>query len=66
MAKASTKEIIEITCYGETKIWADREKAKDFYIEAMIFSDGSEHDRYSNIYEQLCCGYVKCSDEDDF
>jgi hypothetical protein len=60
------KETIKITCYDETEIWDDREKAKSFYLECMLASEGSEHNRYCSIYEQLCCGYTECSDEDDW
>ena len=59
-------EQIKITCYGDTEIWTDREAAKDFYLEAMMNSDGSENERYSPIYEQLLAGFTECSDEEDF
>ena len=61
---ARKKEKITITCYDETKIWESRAKAKAFYLDCMMNSEGREHDRYTNIYEQLCCGYTECCDED--
>lgn len=57
------KEEIKITCYGKTETWENREKAKAFYFECMISSEGAERDRYVNIYTQLCLGYVECRDE---
>ena len=66
MAKRKDREEIKITCYDETKVWNDREKAKTFYLECMMGSEDSEHECYSNIYEQLCCGYTECSDEYDW
>ena len=60
------KEQIQITCYGKTETWTDREKAKAFYLEGIMNSEGSERDRYTDIYTQLCEGFSKCSDEEDF
>ena len=37
-------------CYGEVKVWDDREDAQAYFLEAMMNSDGAEHDRYSGIY----------------
>ncbi len=52
-------------CYGEVKVWDSREEAKSFFLEAMMNSDGSEHDRYSGIYIQLQNGLDFCTDEDE-
>lgn len=52
-------------CYGEVKKWDNREEAKDFFLEAMMNSDGSEHDRYSSIYIQLMNGLPFCTDEEE-
>jgi len=57
------KSLIHITCYGETETWTDREQAKAFYLEGMMNSEGSERDRYTDIYTQLCEGLTECSDE---
>lgn len=57
------KEKIKITCYGKTEYWDDREKAKAFYLECMMYSEGAERDRYVNIYTQLCLGNTECYDE---
>lgn len=57
------KEKIKITCYGKTEIWADREKAKLFYLDCMANSEGAERDRYVNIYLQLMSGETECFDE---
>ena len=46
-------------CYGEVKVWNDREEAQAYFLEAMMNSDGAEHDRYSGI------GLDYCTDEDD-
>ena len=47
------------------KVWNDREEAQAYFLEAMMNSDGAEHDRYSGIYIQLQNGLDYCTDEDD-
>lgn len=56
------KEVIKITCYDITETWENRETAKDFYLNCMLNSEGSEQERYTNIYLQLCQGYTNCKD----
>ncbi|MDE7365674.1 MAG: hypothetical protein K2N27_12510 [Ruminococcus sp.] len=34
---------------GEKTIWADREEAKDYILEAMMTSEGEDYERYSAI-----------------
>lgn len=59
------KEKIKITCYGETEIWEDRAKAMAFYFGGMCECDGSERERYTNIYCQLMEGKTEISDEEE-
>ena len=54
---------VNTKCYGKVDVWESREEAKDFFFEAMMNSEGSEHDRYSAIYIQLMNGLDFCSDE---
>ncbi len=60
------KEIIDdevtIICYGEKEVMK-RSEAIAFYQEAMEACDGSERDRYTNIYLSLINGDKICSDE---
>ena len=56
-------EQITTICYGKKDIWQSREEAVAFFLQAMAGSEGSEHERYSNIYLQLCLGMTECSDE---
>ncbi len=49
-------------CYRQVREWDSKEEAMDFFKEAMMNSDGSEHDRYARIYEQLLDGKIYCSD----
>ena len=60
------KEKVKITCYGKAEYWDDREKAKMFYLECMMGSEGSEQQRYTQIYLQLCEGQMECSDEEEW
>ena len=60
------KEKIKITCYGETTEWDCRAKAEAFFLRAIQCSDGSERNRYMNIYCQLQEGCTVCSDEEEY
>lgn len=53
-----------ITCYGKTKSYPEskREEMKQKFLSAMIACDGSEKDRYTNIYVDLASGSKVCSD----
>ena len=56
--------MIEITCYGEKKVYKDSERKKlmDHFLEGMLACDGSERDRYTSIY----CGLEEgCNVVDD-
>ncbi|MGN0607349.1 MAG: hypothetical protein ACI4JM_12580 [Oscillospiraceae bacterium] len=52
-------------CYGEVKKWNSRENAKEFFLEAMMNSEGSERDRYTGIYIQIQNGLPFCTDEEE-
>ena len=52
-------------CYGEVKVWDDREDAQAYFLEAMMNSDGAERDRYTGIFIQIQNGLDYCTDEDD-
>lgn len=56
---------VTVKCYGTEQTFESAEKAKEFYLEAMLNSEGSEHERYSRIYGQLSIGKTYCSDEVD-
>ena len=56
---------VTIKCCGKVKVWNDREEAQAHFLEAMMSSDGTEHDRYSGIYIQLQNGLDYCTDEAD-
>lgn len=55
-------EKIKITCYGKTKIWTNREKAMEYFLEGMCACEGSEAERYTNIYCQLMRSETDVSD----
>ena len=57
-------DAVKITCYGETKIWDDRQEAIKEFLEGMACCEGSERDRYTNIYMQLIAGCTECEDTD--
>lgn len=55
---------VKTKCCGQVKTWTDREEAKNFFLEAMMNTEGAEHDRYTAIYTQLVNGLTCCTDED--
>lgn len=59
--KSSLDDIVNVTCYNKTEQMTRRE-ALVFYFDCMMNSDGSERERYTNIYEQLMVGYTDCYD----
>lgn len=52
---------VRVTCYGKTKVW-ERKDAIDFFLEGMRCCEGSERDRYTDIYLQLIDGAKEASD----
>lgn len=56
-------EKITTICYGQVDTWNSREEAKQFFLAALLGSEGSEQKRYINIYNQLCLGLTECRDE---
>ncbi len=59
------KRKVTTICNGQKRVWDSREDAKSHFLEAMMNSDGDEHDRYSGIYIQLQNGLSYCTDEED-
>lgn len=55
-------DTVKVTCYGKTET-LKRNEALNKYSEAMMWSDGSELQRYAKIVEELLSGCVECSDE---
>ena len=55
-------DAVKITCYGQTKVWDDRQEAIKEFLEGMTCCEGSERDRYTNIYLQLIEGCTECED----
>ena len=56
---------VTVICYGQSKLWDDRKEAKQFYLEAMNSTEGSERERYTNIYCDIISGKEVCTDESD-
>ena len=52
-------------CYGKREYWKSRAEAIRFFLEGVAATEGSERDRYSQIYAQLVSGKTVCTDEID-
>ena len=50
MAKVTT------VCYNQKTVWSSRKSALDFYRDCIRNSEGSERERYVNIYFKLESG----------
>lgn len=62
MAQNKTnKDIVTITCYNQTEKM-ERNAAIKKYLDCMRHSEGSERERYENIYFQLLDGETECYD----
>lgn len=58
-------DAVKITCYGQTKVWDDRQEAIKFFSEGIVACEGAERNRYVNIYMQLVSGCTECEDIED-
>ena len=50
-------------CYGKRVYWKSRTEAIRFFLEGVAATEGSERDRYSQIYAELVSGRAVCTDE---
>jgi len=53
---------VTVRCYGKTRYFHNREDAEKQYLEAMAMSEGSERNRYTEVYLQLKEGLDLCTD----
>ena len=49
-------------CYGNRRVWQKREDAVAFFQDCIQNSEGSERDRYTNVYMALLSGLGVCRD----
>lgn len=47
---------VTVRCYGKEDTFDCRKDAVDFYTRALLGSEGSEHERYSNVLTDLMLG----------
>ncbi len=52
-----------VRCGGKYQYWGKKIDAEKFYFEGMIACEGSESDRYGDIYCQLANGATYASDD---
>lgn len=55
---------VRTVCYDTEDIWKSREQARRFFLKAMAASEGSERERYTNIYMKLMMGMTDCDDSE--
>ena len=55
-------DMVEVTCYGTTKLYERQKAVREFRI-AMQVCEGHEKERYTHIFCELVRGKNKISDE---
>ena len=56
---------VTTVCYGQERVWDSRTEAKNYFLEGLFATEGSERERYAFIYAKLILGYDYCTDEVD-
>ena len=66
--KVVEQDTFTITCYNTTETFPESERQAQIreYQRAMMCCEGSERDRYTNIYLDLVEGKKVCKDEEDW
>ena len=64
LAMPRTRKVTTV-CNGQREVWTDYEKAKAYFLEMMMSTDGEKHERAECVYIQLLHGLDECSDEDE-
>ena len=62
--KVRKLDTVKTVCYGKEEVWDSRDEAMAFFLEGMISSEGSECERYTQIYTELSMGKSVCTDEE--
>ena len=57
-------DCVKTICYGEEKVWDNRDEASAFFLKGMSMSEGSEQSRYTKIYTEIMMGMAVCTDEE--
>lgn len=57
--------VVKTVCYGRPQEWYSRAEAEQFFLHAMMNSEGSEQSRYVKIYTELRLGNTLCTDEEE-
>ena len=55
---------VTTVCYGKVQEWDDRSEARNFFLNAMMNSEGAERERYANIYFGIVSGQDYCTDSE--
>ena len=55
---------VTTVCYGKVQEWDDRSEARNFFLNAMMNSEGAERERYANVYFGIIQGLDFCTDSE--
>ena len=53
---------VTTVCYGKVQEWDDRSEARNFFLNAMMNTEGAERERYATIYFGIIRGRDFCTD----
>lgn len=53
---------VTTVCYGKVQEWDDCSEARNFFLNAMMNSEGAERERYATIYFGIIRGRDFCTD----
>ena len=62
LAMPKTRKVTTV-CNGRREVWTNYERAKAYFLELMMTTEGEECDRAECVYIQLMNGLEECSDE---
>ena len=52
---------VTTVCYGKVQEWDDRSEARNFFLNAMMISEGAERERYGAVkvysFERRWCDF---------
>ena len=65
ISEVNKMEKIITVCYGYRQEWTSRKDAELYFLEGMMNSDGSERERYTEIYLKLLAGETICTDNEE-
>ena len=52
-------------CNDKEQEWESRSKARKYFLEAVLNSEGEDREKYKRVYWKIVAGYSYCTDSED-